>query len=50
MGHCFFLDDIYDIAKYPNGKILRSIMNNEKSISNFDVLSLRMVWELQKNL
>ena len=50
MGHCFFLDDIYDIAKYPNGKILRSIMNNEKSISNFDVLSLRMVWELQKKL
>ena len=48
MGHCFFLDDIYDIGKYPDGQNLISIMNNSGYISDFDKFLLRIVWKLQK--
>tara|TARA_B100000579_G_C22839126_1_gene860455 strand:- start:581 stop:2251 length:1671 start_codon:yes stop_codon:yes gene_type:complete len=49
MGHCFFLDDIYDPGKYPDGQNLISIMNNSTTISDFDKFLLRLVWNNQKN-
>ena len=48
MGHCLFLDDIYDIGKYPDGQELISIMNNSPYISDFDKFLLRIVWKSQK--
>ena len=48
MGHCFFLDDIYDPQKYPEGQSLVSIMNLSNSISDFDKFLLRLVWKNQK--
>ena len=48
MGHCLFLDDIYDPQKYPDGQDLISIMNNSNSISDFDRFLLRIVWKNQK--
>ena len=48
MGHCFFLDDIYDSQKYPDGQDLVSIMNNSNFISEFDKFLLRIVWKNQK--
>jgi len=48
MGHCFFLDDIYDSQKYPDGQSLVSIMNLSNSISDFDKFLLRLVWKNQK--
>ena len=48
MGHCFFLDDIYDPQKYPEGQSLVSIMNLSNSISDFDKFLLRIVWKNQK--
>ena len=49
MGHCFFLDDLYDRGKYPDAEGLPSIMNTSGEISNFDIMTLRMVWKHQKN-
>ena len=48
MGHCFFLDDIYDPGKYPNGLNLISIMNTNGTIADFDKFLLRLVWKNQK--
>ena len=48
MGHCFFLDDIYDPNKYPNGLNLISIMNTNGTIADFDKFLLRLVWKNQK--
>jgi len=48
MGHCLFLDDIYDAEKYPDGQDLISIMNNNNTISDFDRFLLRIVWKNQK--
>ena len=50
MGHCFFLDDIYDPGKYPDGQNLISIMNTSGQISDFDRFLLRIVWKAQKSL
>ena len=49
MGHCFFLDDIYDRGKYPDAEGIPSIMNTTNMISNFDIMTLRIVWKHQKN-
>ncbi len=49
MGHCFFLDDVYDRGKYPDAEELPSVMNTSGEISNFDIMTLRMVWKHQKN-
>ena len=49
MGHCFFLDDVYNRGKYPNAEDLQSIMNTSDTISNFDIMTLRIVWKHQKN-
>ena len=48
MGHCFFLDDLYDRGKYPNADEIPSIMNTSNEISDFDIMTLRMVWKHQK--
>jgi len=48
MGHCFFHDDIYAISKYPDATGLSSIMNSASSITNFDRVIQRMIWETQK--
>ena len=49
MGHCFFLDDVYNRGKYPDAEDLQSIMNTSDTISNFDIMTLRIVWKHQKN-
>ena len=50
MGHCLFLDDIYDRGKYPDGDGVISVMNSGQNppdykISEFDKMTLRMVWK-----
>lgn len=50
MGHCFFHDDLYDSEKYPDNEGLESIMNSHSSISTFDAVIQRMVWEKQKEV
>jgi hypothetical protein len=55
MGHCLFLDDIYDKGKYPepldpnNSNIIiypsDSIMYNNSSIGLFDKINIRLVWK-----
>lgn len=52
MGHCLFLDDIYDRGKYPDGDGVISVMNSGQNppdykISEFDKMTLRMVWKHQ---
>ena len=48
MGHCFFLDDVYDPGKYPDGQTLESLMNQSELIEDFDRMTMRMVWKLQR--
>ena len=48
MGHTFFHDDIYDPGKYPDNEGLESIMNSHPTITDFDAVIQRMVWEKQK--
>jgi len=55
MGHCFFLDDMYDTAKYPRrlqscGCSLDSqdtIMHSASGLTQFDFAMLRHVWQQQ---
>jgi hypothetical protein len=53
-GHTFFLDDLYDIIKYPkplpNGSSLLpadSIMNGTNTLTDMDRAMLRVVWDTQ---
>lgn len=58
MGHCFFLDDMYDTTKYP--RRMRScgcsldpqdtIMHSAKALTPFDAAMLRHVWQQQSKL
>lgn len=48
MGHCFFHDDIYDPGKYPDHEGLESVMFDHPTLTDFDALIQRMVWERQK--
>lgn len=56
MGHCFFLDDMYDTSKYPQPLPSCScqldpgdtIMYRAKALTSFDHAMLRHVWLCQK--
>jgi hypothetical protein len=57
MGHCFFLDDLYDTTKYNHESSCRTNMQPNDSImfalprlSNIDHVMLRHSWNVQKKL
>ena len=49
MGHTFFLDDIYSREKYPDADGMDSVMNGGSHITDFDRITMRMVWAHQKD-